>query len=417
MLKAEVMAIGDELLIGQVLNTNAQWLAQELNAIGITVVQMTTVPDQKLAIIDAVSAAFERVDFIFITGGLGPTKDDITKHTLCEYFETELILDEKRLEQLKRFFEERGLSVNPLNIGQAMRPKNCHNIENLKGTANGMWFENKAKKVLISMPGVPYEMKEMMIKSVIPKITTEYLGQPILHHTLRTFGTGESVIAEHIGDWEEALPPYFKLAYLPNVGQVRLRLTASHPNLKQLTNEMTLQVTQLTKLISNFLYTDKDEELEATVGALLLSKQASVATAESCTGGYIAHKLTSIPGSSAYFKGSVVAYSNQIKEQVLQVPKEVIKSKGAVSEETVKAMAQNVKKLYQTDYAISTSGVAGPDGGSQEKPVGTIWIAVAGPNGVLSKRILMGKDRSRNIHLGSLHGLNLLRKMLLNEPF
>lgn len=413
MFKVEIIAIGDELLIGQVLNTNAQWLAQELNLIGLSVVKMTTVSDSKQAILDAVDEAFKNADFVFITGGLGPTKDDITKHTLCEYFDTELVLDEQRLQALKDYFEKRLRIFNELNIGQAMHPKDCFVINNDVGTACGMWFKNKEGKNLISMPGVPYEMKDMMKKVIIPKIKEEHLGKSIQHRTIRTFGVGESTIAEKINDWENQLPVYLKLAYLPNIGQVRLRLSGIHDDGIVLSKEIDKQTQELKSLVADAYYGAGEDELEDVVGRLLTNKKLSLATAESCTGGYLAHKISSVAGCSNYYKGSVIAYSNEVKVTDLNVSQRTLDTFGAVSEETVKEMSQGLRGKYNTDFALSTSGIAGPSGGTEEKPVGTIWIALSFEGGVITKKLTLGPDRGRNIHLTALFCLDLLRRQLL----
>jgi nicotinamide-nucleotide amidase len=413
MFKVEIIAIGDELLIGQVLNTNAQWLAQELNLIGLSVVKMITVSDTKEAILDAVDEAFKNADFIFITGGLGPTKDDITKHTLCEYFDTELVLDEQRLQALKDYFEKRLRIFNELNISQAMHPKDCYVVNNEVGTACGMWFKNKEGKNLISMPGVPYEMKDMMKKIIIPKIKEEHLGKSIQHRTIRTFGVGESTIAEKINDWENQLPEYLKLAYLPNIGQVRLRLSGIHDDVIVLSKEIGKQTQELRSLVADAYYGEGEDELEDVVGRLLTNKKLSLATAESCTGGYLAHKISSVAGCSNYYKGSVVAYSNEVKVSDLNVLQKTLDTFGAVSEETVKEMSQGLRGKYNTDFALSTSGIAGPSGGTEEKPVGTIWIALSFEGGVITKKLTLGPDRGRNIHLTALFCLDLLRRQLL----
>lgn len=414
MIKAEILAIGDELLIGQVLNTNAQWLAQELNSVGISIVQMSTVSDQKQAIVDALDEGFKRADFIFITGGLGPTKDDITKIVLTEYFNTELVLDAQRLADLKYYFESKGREFNDLNTSQALYPKDCFVVNNECGTANGMWFTNLEGKVAISMPGVPYEMKDMMKKVILPKITKEFLGKSIQHRTIRTFGTGESTIAKKIENWEDQLPSFLKLAYLPNVGQVRLRLSGTHEDESVLKAEIDKQVKQLYSLISDIIYGEGEAEIEEVVGQLLKDNQATIATAESCTGGYLAHKVTSVAGSSSYFKGSVIAYANEVKINELGVLSSTLETFGAVSEQTVKEMAEGIRSKYKTTFALSTSGIAGPDGGTEEKPVGSVWIALATKDKTITKKLVLGTDRGRNIHLGALFSLDLLRRYILN---
>ncbi len=415
MLKAELLAIGDELLIGQVLNTNAQWIAQELNQLGIVVSYMTTVSDSKEAIINALDKGLEHCDFIFITGGLGPTKDDITKHTLTEYFKGELTLNKDRLEKLRLYFEKRGRVMNTLNESQAMLPNNCFNIENEVGTACGMWFETSKNKSIISMPGVPYEMKDMMQKIILPKIKLKYFQNAIEHRTFRTFGIGESELASIIEDWETNLPSFLKLAYLPNVGQVRLRISGTHKDQDILSKTIKQQGNLLYSLIGEYIFGEGEEELEDVVGVLLTNKKINLSTAESCTGGYLAHKLTSVSGSSNYFIGSTIAYSNQVKVNELNVKEATISEYGAVSKETVSEMAENTRVKYNTDLALSTSGIAGPTGGSDEKPTGTIWIALATKEITITKKLQLGGDRKRNIHLASLHCLFLLYNYLIKD--
>ena len=415
MTKAEIIAIGDEILIGQITNTNAQWIASEINSIGIKPIQFSSISDDGDTIKTSLDLALKRADVVFITGGLGPTKDDITKHTLTEYFNTKLVLNEERLTELKAFFKSRNYEFKPIQELQAHLPENCFVVHNAVGTACGMWFTTKGGKIVVSMPGVPYEMKHMMEHVIIPKLKDEVIQTPILDRTIRTFGKGESDIAEIIEEWENNLPSYIKLAYLPNIGSVRLRLSGSHQDKVHLEQEIDSQIKELYTLIPDIIFGEEDDELETVVGQLLIESGRTLSTAESCTGGYLAHKITSVSGSSSYFTGSIIAYSNEIKIRELNVPADIIEKHGAVSEEVVSAMAQNVKNKYKTDYALSCSGIAGPGGGSIEKPVGTVWIALATPNGVITKKMNFGNSRGRNIHLTTLKCLDLLRVEIKNS--
>lgn len=413
MIKAEIVAIGDEILIGQVLNTNAQWIAQRLNEVGVKPHYFSSISDSESSIVDAVKNGLERSDIMFITGGLGPTKDDITKHTLAKYFKSELIINEDRLQFMKDFCERRGKQLSELNKTQALVPDNCFVINNEVGSACGMWFKDDKGKIIISMPGVPYEMKDMMNKIIIPKIQEEMIGVPIVHRTIRTFGAWESVLAEEIEEWEENLPDFISLAYLPKIGMVRLRLSGQHKDEVFLNKEIDKQVSLLYKLIPQHIYGEEDDELESVVGQLLKTKGQTIATAESCTGGYISHKITSVSGSSSYYKGSVIAYSNEIKVQELNVEKHTLDNFGAVSEQTVSGMAEGIRSKYNTDFGLACSGIAGPDGGTEDKPVGTIWIAIASKDGIKTEKLMLSRTREFNIHLTALYTLNLLRNMLV----
>lgn len=410
-MKTELISIGDELLIGQVVNTNASWMAQQLNNIGLNVVQITVTSDDRENIIIALTEAAKRADVILITGGLGPTNDDITKQTLCDYFNTKLIFNEIVFKNVQNIFTLRGFKVTEVNRKQAEVPENCTVIPNPNGTAPGMWFE-KEGKIYVSMPGVPFEMKPMMSDYVIPKLTQRFSADAIVHKTILTQGVGESFLAEKIKSWEDALPSHIKLAYLPQPGIVRLRLTARGNNKHKLQTEVNYHLHQLQLLIADLIYGYDEDSLEEIVGTLLKEKGQTLATAESCTGGYIAHRITSIAGSSAYFKGSVVAYANEIKEEILGVAHETLLQFGAVSEQTVTEMADHIKKQFHTDYAIATSGIAGPDGGTAEKPVGTIWIAIATPAKTIARQFHFGDERNRNIVRTAVTALNMLRKEL-----
>lgn len=413
-MEAEIITIGDELLIGQVIDTNSAWLAQQLNLIGISVFQITSISDERQHILKTLSEAESRVDLIFITGGLGPTNDDITKKTLCEYFNTSLVFNEPTYLDIQLFFNSLNLKVTDLNKKQAEIPANCEPIKNSCGTAPGMWFE-KAGKIYISMPGVPFEMKHMMENIIIPRLKKKFSLDKVSHKTILTQGMGESFLAEKISSWEKSLPAYMKLAYLPSPGIVRLRLTAKGTNEEVIKNEIEKQVMLLQQIIPDLIYGYDNDKLEIIIGNLLKNKNKTIATAESCTGGYIAHLITSIPGSSIYYKGSVVCYANEIKSKLLGVKEEVILKSGAVSEEVVSQMAVGVRNLLNADYSIATSGIAGPDGGTDSKPVGTTWIAIASKTGVIAKKFSFGENRERNIQRTAIMALNLLRKYILPD--
>ncbi|MFZ4413946.1 MAG: competence/damage-inducible protein A [Bacteroidales bacterium] len=409
-MKAEIISIGDELLIGQVINTNASWMATQLNMIGIDVVQISVISDQKQPIKQSIDQAFQRADVILMTGGLGPTNDDITKFTLCEYYDSQLIFDEASYQRISQLFAQRGFDVTELNRQQAELPDKCTVIPNVNGTASGMWFE-KEGKILVSMPGVPFEMKSMMSNDVIPRLK-KMCKEVIIHKTIHIQGIGESFLADLIKDWENQLPSYIKLAYLPQPGLVRLRLSAKGEIEDQLKNELDHEIEKLKKLIPDLIFGYDEDSLEEIIGRLLTAQHKTLATAESCTGGYLSHLVTSVSGSSAYYKGSVIAYSNDVKMEILGVGNETLEKFGAVSEQTVTEMAVGVRNLLHTDYAIAVSGIAGPEGGTDDKPVGTIWIAVVSEKGILHKKFLHGEDRGRNIRKAALSALMMLRKAI-----
>jgi nicotinamide-nucleotide amidase len=413
-MQCEIITIGDEILIGQIVDTNSAWMAKELNLAGIMVKQITSVSDNKQHIMNALNEARTRVDVILITGGLGPTKDDITKATLCEYFDTTLVRNWDVYREIKKVFDARELPYTALNQKQSDVPVNCQVIMNSKGTAQGMWFEEYGK-VFVSMPGVPYEMIAMMNVFVIPKLKEKFETPFILHQTILIQGIGESFLADKIAKWEDALPKGFKLAYLPATGNLRLRLSATGEDKGLLEKQMKGLITKLTPIISDYIYGYDDETMEQIVGRLLMEKGRKLCTAESCTGGYIAHRITSVPGSSAYFEGSLITYSYEIKEHILGVKKETLEKYGAVSEQVVLAMAKAAREQFKTDYSIAASGIAGPSGGTNEKPVGTVWIAISTPHKTFAKRYQFGNDRERNIIRTSVTALNLLRMELLKD--
>jgi len=414
----EIINIGDELLIGQVVNTNASWMAEQLNLSGFRVHQVTIVSDSRQHILQALTEAESRAGIVLISGGIGPTKDDITKHTLCEFFNTRLVFNQEAFDAVEKMFARRGYAVTELNRLQAELPEGCTGIPNPLGTARGMWFEKDrltgGKTIFVSMPGVPFEMKAMMTDYVIPWLKKIFDTPFIFHKTILTQGIGESFLAAQIADWENGLPENIKLAYLPQPGIVRLRLTGTGIE-EQVRLQTGEAVAMLQKLIPDSIFGYDDDTLEEIVGELLRQRNATLATAESCTGGYLAHLITGIPGSSAYFKGSVVAYANSVKESLLGVDPESLKNYGAVSKEVVAEMALGAQRRFNADYVIATSGVAGPDGGTPEKPVGTIWIAIATPEKVQPFHYLFGDSRDRNIRRTALQALNLLRKAINRE--
>lgn len=409
---AEVITIGDEILYGKITDTNTRYISAALDAIGIKTIRKSSVGDVESEILDVLKEAEQRADIILITGGLGPTKDDITKTALCKYFGAQLVLNEEALHIVSELFERRGRTLSPLNRTQAMLPDCCEMIPNRYGTAPGMWFE-KSGKVFVSMPGVPEEMHRMMKESVIPKLKAHFKTSVIFHEEICTVGIPESILAEKICSWSEQLPQNIRLAYLPSYSQVKLRLSSQGLDLSILQKETEQEVEKLRGIIPEYIYGYNDDTLESVVGKLLHERKMTVATAESCTGGHTAHLISSVSGSSAYFIGSIVAYHNSIKMNVLGVKSETLTENGAVSEKTVVEMAEGIKKLFNTDYALSCSGIAGPTGGTIEKPVGTVWIACSGPTGTVTKKLMLGTDRTMNIRFTSIALLNLLRLQIL----
>jgi nicotinamide-nucleotide amidase len=417
-MKAAIITIGDELLIGQTIDTNSAWIGAEMSKAGFDVYRITSVHDRREDIIYALGEAAGKTDVVLITGGLGPTSDDITKQTLCEFFNTRLVLNREVLKMVEEMMSRRNFPMNDKNRRQAEVPESCTVLKNAAGTAPGMWFE-KDGTIYISMPGVPYEMKYLMREIVLPELNKRFISQVIIHRNIMTYGTGESILADILTDFESGLPENIKLAYLPASGVIKLRLTGTGSDSSLISKLINEQVSILYKIIPEYIYGENEESLETVIGKLLRSKNKTVSTAESCTGGEIAHLLTSIPGSSAYYKGSVVAYSDSIKSELLGVQEETLIKYGAVSEQTIKEMASAVRKLLKTDYAVATSGIAGPDGGSESKPVGTVWIAVASGSDIVCEKRVFGNDRTNNITRFSLAALNLLRKQIirLQTPF
>jgi nicotinamide-nucleotide amidase len=412
---ASIITIGDELLIGQVIDTNSAWIAQALNKIGIPVKHRIAVGDVKEDIVEALDQEAKRASIIIITGGLGPTADDITKPLLCEYFGGKMVMHQPTLAHITHIFEH--VLKRPMierNTLQAMVPDVCTVLLNEKGTAPGMLFE-KEGKIYISLPGVPHEMKWIMQNHVIPLIPTKFSTGFIEHKTLLTFGIGESFLAEKIASTEAQLPAHIKLAYLPNSGMVRLRLSAFGFNQEALLASLSTHFEALKMAVGEYLVTDQDIPMETIVANLLKEQKATLSTAESCTGGYIAHLLTTSPGASKYFTGSVVCYDNRIKTSLLQVPEKVLLTEGAVSETTVKQMASAILNLMNTDYSIAVSGIMGPDGGTPEKAVGLVWIAVASKTAIHAKAFNLRYDRSRNIIMTATNALNMLRMLIVDK--
>ena len=415
-MKCEVISIGDELLIGQTINTNASWIGEQLNILGFTISHCLVISDLKNDIINALDQAYKRSDIIIITGGLGPTNDDITKHTLTEYFNTSLELDLDIEKNIIDYFTNRNLPILQSNRDQALIPKSCQVLPNSRGSASGMWFE-KNGVVFISLPGVPYEMKGIMNDHVFSRLLALKGDENIIiNKTIRTHGMGESFLAEVIKSWEKKLAnENIKLAYLPSPGIVKLRLSIIGKDRKSSEEKLNSYILKLKKLIPEQIYGYDTDTMEGVVSNLLKEKKHTLSTAESCTGGNISKMITSISGSSSFFNGSVVSYTNKSKSQLLDVNEQVIEKYGAVSQQVVEQMAKNVRLKFDSDYGISTSGIAGPTGGTADKPVGTVWIAVASEKKVISKKLNLGYNRERNIHVSSLSVLNLLRLELIKN--
>lgn len=406
-----ILTIGDEILNGQITDTNSTFIASQLNGCGYSIEQKISVGDNKKSILHGLNTLCGGYDFVIITGGLGPTKDDITKFTLAEYFNCELELFPDALKQVESFFKNRGKETTELNKKQAWLPSNCTYIRNQYGTAPAMWFE-KENQVFISLPGVPVEMKKILVEEIQPRLIQKFKPGSITHRIIKTIGIGESYLADKIESWETNLPSTIKLAYLPEAGQVKLRLTAIGESKEKNEELIAGQLKELQRLAGKYIYAYNNVSLEETVGNILMDSGLSIATAESCTGGAVAAAITSVPGSSGYFHGSIIAYQNKIKSEVLKVNIDTLQNHGAVSEKTVIEMAEGVKRVLDTDIGLSCSGIAGPGGGTAEKPVGTVWIAVSDQQGTISKKLSLTGDRKINISLTVLAVLNLLRQRL-----
>jgi nicotinamide-nucleotide amidase len=411
---ASIITIGDELLIGQTIDTNSAYMAQELNKIGIWVHRRVAVGDVWEDIWKSLEEEGRVSQVVLITGGLGPTADDITKPLLCQYFEGKLMINEEALFNVKNIFQ--NILKRPLlerNLKQAEVPDVCTVIQNKRGTAPGMWFE-KNERIFISMPGVPHEMKGMMIQTVLPELKDRFALPPIIHRTLLTAGIGESFLAERINDFETTLPSNIKLAYLPNYGMVKLRLTARGRS-EKLMAELESEFDMLKEKVQDVMVVDEDLTMQQVVGRILASRHKTMGTAESCTGGYVAHLVTSVPGSSVYYKGSVISYANELKHEILGVDSKIIDQYGAVSKETASQMVKGALRVLKTDYALVTAGIMGPDGGTAEKPVGTVWIGVGNAGKTETHHFHFRFDRQRNTELTATNALNILRKFVLQD--
>lgn len=412
---AEIITIGDEILIGQIVDTNSAFIAKELNKIGISIYQITSVQDDKEHILKALKDASTRASIVLITGGLGPTKDDITKHTLCEYFGDTLVENKAVLAHIEKLFKKYiSTPISDLNRKQAQVPSKAEVLHNEYGTAPGMWIR-EGEIVFVSMPGVPFEMKHLMENTVIPKIVAEYERPFIVHRTILTYGLGESAIAQRIERWEDELPSFVKLAYLPNLGKVRLRLTAKGKDKTKIEKAVAVEADKLYELIGDIIYGEEEEgTIEAGVARLLTERKMTLATAESFTGGKIAEQITAIPGASVYFMGSIVSYATKAKIEVLGVPKDLVEKHSVVSAEVASAMAANVRKLLKADIGLATTGNAGPTKGDSDAEIGTVFIALATADRVYSQKFTMGNHRTRIVQKSVNKAFEMLQKEILN---
>lgn len=411
-MKADIITIGDEILIGQIIDTNSAWIAARLGEIGLSVRRKYSIGDNPQEIVDAVEESLTKSEITIITGGLGPTKDDITKRVLAEVFDSKLIRDNETFERVERMMKMRGIDFNELNQGQALVPDKCTVLPNLKGTAPGMWFERNGR-VVVSLPGVPFEMEAIMIESVLPKIKATFKLASVIHKTAITFGLAESMLAAHIAPWEESLPEHLHLAYLPSPSQLRLRLSAYNMDHDVATKEIDEAFDRLMPLLGDLFVGWGDTTVQSAVANILIQRGETLSAAESCTGGALSAKFTAMSGASEYFWGGVVSYDNSVKENVLGVSRENLETYGAVSEQVARQMAEGVRRLCGTTYGVATTGIAGPTGGTPDKPVGTVWMAVAGPTGTLAKVVQHGKVRAINIERAASAAINMLRLELL----
>lgn len=413
-MKAQIITIGDEILIGQIVDTNAAYISRALNSVGVVVTERLSIGDDRDRIIEALDTSLSQCDMVITTGGLGPTKDDITKKTLAEYFHSELVCDKEVYAHVKKMLEERGIEFNELNQGQALVPACCTVLPNMKGTAPGMWFEHGGK-VVVSLPGVPFEMEALMQEEVLPRLAEHFSLKQIVHRTMITTGLAESMLAKRIEAWENALPPYIKLAYLPSPSQVRLRLSAYEVDGRKVGEEIDRLFSQLEKIIPQYVVGYQNESIYTSVHKMLLRKGLTLATAESCTGGAIAAHFTSQAGASGYFLCGVVSYSNEAKHNVLGVDMSDIERYGAVSRPVVEQMAEGARRISGADYAVATSGIAGPTGGTPDKPVGTVWMAVATPSGVRSQVKILGSAREQVIERAASTVVAMLRDAIIEQ--
>ena len=411
---AEIITIGDEILIGQIVDTNSAWMSQKLNDAGIRVKQISSVSDDREHILEALSLASGRADLIIITGGLGPTKDDITKKTLAGYFNTGYRCDQESLENVKNIFAKYKRPVLEVNISQADVLENCITLQNKNGTAPGMWIEHQ-DKIYVSLPGVPFEMMYLMEEEVIPKVISKFKLPVISHHTILTAGIGESILADEISDIEDSLPAHIKLAYLPKLGVVRLRLSGYADHKEELEVEITAIMKQIVARIPSYVIAEADLTLEKSILDFMQARKLTLSVAESCTGGALSYTITRNPGSSAVFLGGAITYSNNLKETVVGVSSQTLQQFGAVSEQTVLEMASGAIKAFKSDYALAVSGVAGPDGGTEDKPVGTVWIAIANSKKSVAKKYRFGNKRIQNIERSVTSALIMLFKLLKED--
>ena len=410
--KVEIITIGDEILIGQIVDTNSAWMGAELSKAGFDVVQITSVHDEVMPIQSALKAALGRADVVLVTGGIGPTKDDVTKRTLCDFFHTRLVHSEAVLQNIQRLYTHRRDVLNDLTRAQAMVPESATIIQNTVGTAPITWFDCEGGQVVVSMPGVPYEMRQAMSAEVIPRLQKKFDTPALLHKTLLVTGYPESALALKMADWEAALPANLHVAYLPNYSIIRLRLTGTGDDMLALDFAMNQQIDRLKALLGTAMVCDEDITVAEWLGRLLKSRGLTLATAESCTGGNIAHLITQVPGSSEYFKGTVVSYANEVKTGVLGVRAGDLERHGAVSQPVVEQMAQGVRRLLRTDWAVATSGIMGPGGGTPDKPVGTVWMAVCSADRLISRPYHVNHHREQNIERASQLALLMLRELL-----
>jgi nicotinamide-nucleotide amidase len=413
-MKIHIITIGDEILIGQIINTNVAWMGEHVTLSGGEVIGNSTVGDTREGIERYLRLAMDEADVVLLSGGLGPTKDDITKNVLADFFETEMYFHEESYDRLCQMFERFGRAPLPSHKEQCYMPKSATILTNKRGTAPGMWFE-KDGKVVVSMPGVPYEMKYLMEHEVMPALLKKFATLPSVYRTIQTAGTGESVIAERIGSVVDKLPANYKVAYLPNLGKVRVRIGAFGKDIDALRSDLDKRVAEVVALIPELVFGYDKQSLESVLGDVLNAKGLKLATAESCTGGYLGHRITSVSGSSAYYLGGVVSYANEVKIDKLGVPASDIEAHGAVSEEVVIAMAKGAVARFQTDIGIGISGIAGPGGGTEAKPVGTIWLAIANNKNAVSYKLQLGKDRLKNIEYTGNYALNKLRSFVLDN--
>jgi len=414
MVRAEIITIGDEILYGQILDTNTQWISFELDKLGIKTIRKSSVGDSAEEITAILNESKSRADVVFITGGLGPTKDDLTKKVLSDFFQCSQEMNEDALKDVTEFFFKRGRELTDINRGQALLPTKAQFIPNKQGTAPCMWFDEFGV-IWVSMPGVPFEMKAIMENEVIPKLISHFKTPIIYHKVIKTIGIGESYLSDLIQDWELSLPKQIKLAYLPSLGIVKLRLTAFGDDLETLKLNVETQIDALRPTINSYIFGYNKDEIAEVVGQLLLKNKATIALAESCTGGHLSHQFTQISGCSEYYMGGVISYSNEVKKEILHVSESILNVDGAVSESCVTAMARSIREKFKSTYGMATSGIAGPAGGSVEKPVGTVWIALASEEEVITRKLHLGGNRMQNIHMTSLNSLNLLRRYLLKN--